>query len=71
MAYAVWRACYDDAEDAARAAFDFAAHRWQQQERLREILIFAASWIESGRPLDGLAEQMRVSAKEYEVPNVI
>ena len=33
-------------------------------ERLRAALIFAASWIESGRPIDGLAERMREAARK-------
>lgn len=41
--YKAWRASYSDPEQAARAAFDLAAERWSEQERLRELLERAAT----------------------------
>lgn len=68
MIYEAWRISYQDAEQAAKAAFDLAAERWREQERLRDALIFAASWVATGKPLDGLVDRLYEAAK-YKVPN--
>lgn len=51
-----------EVEDAIREAAVDSSHYVDRTQELRVALIFAASWIETGKPLDGLAHSMRESA---------
>jgi hypothetical protein len=52
--YELWRLSFDDPEDAAREAFDLAARRFTEHERLRSALEEARRWIGDGEFSDGL-----------------
>lgn len=57
-----WAAGAEDAH-GERAGKTCTSAVSDEIERLRRALIFAASWIETGRPIEGLAARMREAAQ--------
>ena len=60
----------DTLENAQRRAEYWKAEHTEANAEidcLRSALNFSASWIESGRPIDGLAEQMRAAASARDI----